>query len=163
MKKILEPFLSTWRGILKREQVVLLWKCDEGILFRCFEFDMDNIISNLISNSLYSFDREAERALEKKEITIEIKGIENGFLISYSDSGWGLVPKYKARPELILEAFESDRGAQPGEKEVEGTGMGMWIVYKTVLEYKGDIDLSMNKQLEQGFQALIRIGGGKDV
>ena len=36
-----------------------------------------------------------------------IDRLEKGLSMDYSDSGWGLIPKYKKRPELILEAFES--------------------------------------------------------
>ncbi|WP_289302194.1 sensor histidine kinase [Sporofaciens musculi] len=159
LRNMLTKFLDTWDHILKRENVRFDWECDIDIEIRCFEFDMENIISNLISNSLCSFDREAEMPLEKKEILLNFKKRTEGFLITYEDTGWGLVPKYKERPELILEAIESDRGEQPGEKEVEGTGMGMWIVNKTVKEYNGSIDLSVNRQLKRGFRMLIRIGG----
>lgn len=159
LRIMLETFLNTWYQILKREEVDFYWTCESDIELRCFEFDIENIISNLISNSLYSFDREAETVLKKKEINLDIKKMEDGFCISYTDTGWGLLPRYKERPELILEAFESNRGKQPGEDDVEGTGMGMWIVYKTVLEYNGYIDLSANKEMDSGFKINITIGG----
>ena len=54
-----------------------------------------------------------------------------------------------------MEPFES------GEKtdEEEGTGMGMWIVNKTVLEYDGVIDLSENKKIQTGFIVKMSLGG----
>lgn len=45
--------------------------------------------------------------------------------------GGGLSPKYKKRPELITEAFESDRSSSNREEDEDGTGMGMWIVKRT--------------------------------
>ena len=45
------------------------------------------------------------------------------------------------------------------EDEDFGTGMGMWIVRKTALEYDGDIDLSENKKLKSGFKTTISFGG----
>lgn len=159
LKRMLDSFLKTWNKILDREQVEFSWKCEPDIEFKCFEFDIENIISNLISNSLYSFDREAETILERKAISLMFTKTEDGFTIIYSDTGWGLLSKYKERPELILEAFESDRGSQPGEEESEGTGMGMWIVYKTILEYNGNIDLTANRKSKNGFQVVISLGG----
>ncbi len=159
IKEILRDFMETWRDILERNNVRLLFSCDEDILFRCFAFDIENVISNLIANSLVSFERENDEVLEKKEIRITIEKREEGFIIYYEDTGWGLTPKYKKRPERILEALESDRGI-PGEREDEdGTGMGMWIVNRTVLEYNGGINLSENRLLSKGFKANISFGG----
>ena len=154
---MLKEFLLNWKAILKRNGVNLIFSCDEDIIFRCFAFDIENIISNLISNSLASFDREGERALEKKEIYLDINKREEGFILHYEDTGWGLSDKYKKRPDLITEAFESDKSSSVGEED--GTGMGMWIVKRTVLEYNGDIDLSENKTLGIGFKISISLGG----
>ena len=52
------------------------------------------------------------------------------------------IDKYKKRPEIITEAFESSRVAV-GQEE---SGTGMLILKKTVLEYNGSIDLSENQR-----------------
>ena len=41
--------MGTWKEILERNDVQLIFSCDEDILFRCFAFDVENIISNFIS------------------------------------------------------------------------------------------------------------------
>ena len=159
IKELLKDFMGTWKEILERNDVQLIFACDEDILFRCFAFDVENIISNFISNSLASFEREKEEVLDKKEIKVTIEKREEGFILYYEDTGWGLTPKYKKRPELILEAFESDRGIPSESKDEDGTGMGMWIVNRTILEYNGDIDLSENKIMSKGFKAIVSFGG----
>ena len=159
IKEMLQDYVSTWEKILNRNGVNLSVKCDEDILFRCFPFDIENVISNLISNSITSFERETEKILERKDIIVIIRKEENGFVLCYEDTGWGLTPKYKNRPELITEPFESDKGNGSENEEDDGTGMGMWIVKKTALEYDGDIDLSENKTLEIGFKTNISFGG----
>lgn len=158
LKEMLHDFLNTWETILKKNNVSLEVECDDNIVFRCFAFDIENVISNLISNSLFSFERECDKVLDEKIIKIRIQDAENGFVLCYEDTGWGLTPKYKQRPELITEAFESDRNTANKEEE-EGTGMGMWIVKRTALEYDGAIDLSENKTLDMGFRARISFGG----
>lgn len=157
IKDMLSKFLKTWENILEKNMIIFNHQCDEQIEFWCFEFDIENIISNLISNSLNSFDREMDAVLETKEINLIIKNTETGLEISYWDTGWGLIDKYKKRPEIITEAFESSRVAV-GQEE-SGTGMGMWIVKKTVLEYNGSIDLSENQRKEKGFYIKIQMGG----
>lgn len=156
INKMLTPFLNTWKDILEKNHIDLLHSCDKDIEFLCFEFDIENIISNLISNSMASFDREGQTVLEKKEIRIDIASQGNGFIIDYRDTGWGLIDKYKSRPELIMEAFESSRN-MVGQEE-EGTGMGMWIVNRTVKEYNGNIDLSQNLKEDRGFYIKINLG-----
>jgi len=156
---LLTDFLKNWEAILKRNDVELIVECDDDINFKCFAFDIENIISNLISNSLFSFDKESDQALEKKEIHVFVEKREEGFIVYYEDTGWGLSPKYKKRPELITEAFESDRSSSNREEDEDGTGMGMWIVKRTILEYNGDIDLNPNKTMKTGFKAIISLGG----
>ena len=157
IKDMLSKFLETWKNILEKNAIIFNQQCDAEIEFWCFEFDIENIISNLISNSLNSFDREMDAVLETKEIDLVIKKTETGFEMNYWDTGWGLIDKYKKRPEIITEAFESSRVAV-GQEE-SGTGMGMWIVKRTVLEYNGDIDLSRNQREKKGFYIRIQMGG----
>ena len=38
-----------------------------------------------------------------------------------------------------------------------GTGMGMWIVNNTVLEYRGKMDLEQNIKTKSGFYATISL------
>ena len=156
---MLKEFLENWKAILQRSSVELILDCDDNINFKCFAFDIENIISNLISNSLFSFDKENNQILEKKEIHIAVRKREDGFIIYYEDTGWGLSSKYKNRPDLITEAFESDRSSSNREEDEDGTGMGMWIVKRTILEYNGDINLNANKTMKVGFKAVISIGG----
>ena len=158
IQAMLKQYMNTWKDILDKSNTALVYGCDSDIELWCFEFDIENIISNLIANSLASFDREMDRRLEKREIRLDISGLGKGLCMDYQDSGWGLIPKYKKRPELILEPFESGHRFD-GEDEDDGTGMGMWIVNRTISEYNGTIDLSENRRTETGFYAKIILGG----
>lgn len=158
IRTMLEQYMNTWNDILNKSGTDLIYECDSDIELWCFEFDIENIISNLIANSLASFDKEMDRRLEKREINLNIFRFESGLSMDYRDSGWGLIPKYKKRPELILEPFESGHHFD-GEDEDDGTGMGMWIVNRTISEYNGAIDLSENQRTETGFYVKIILGG----
>lgn len=158
IQTMLGQYMITWKDILDKSSTAFIYECDPDIELWCFEFDIENIISNLIANSLASFDREMDRKLEKREICLNISRLEYGLSMDYRDSGWGLISKYKKRPELILEPFESGHHFD-GEDEDDGTGMGMWIVNRTISEYNGTIDLSKNQRTETGFYAKIILGG----
>lgn len=158
VQAMLEQYMNIWRDILNKSGTALIYECDSDIELWCFEFDIENIISNLIVNSLASFDREMDRKLERREISLDISRVGESLCMDYQDSGWGLIPKYKKRPELILEPFESGHHFD-GEDEDDGTGMGMWIVNRTISEYNGTIDLSKNQRIETGFCVRIILGG----
>lgn len=57
--------------------------------------------------------------------------------------------KYKSNPNLILEPLETSSRNSQGE--LIGTGMGMWIVNKTIGEYKGEMDLSKTWKQQMDF------------
>lgn len=51
--------------------------------------------------------------------------------------------------------MESDK--RNGMGEPIGTGMGMWIINRTVAEYSGSIDLADNTKHTSGFYATINL------
>ncbi len=117
---------------------------------RCFPYEIDTILSNLISNSTASFEK--VKTPEKK-IYIDVKEENENIRIDYSDTGAGLDAIYKNNPEKTLEVFETDKRNASGEKI--GTGMGLWIVNNTVQEYGGKIDLSRNMAEKTGYYITI--------
>ena len=62
---------------------------------------------------------------------------------------------YKKNPTKILQAFETGKRNAAGE--LVGTGMGMWIVNNTVLEYRGKIELDKNIRTKTGFYVTISL------
>ena len=71
----------------------------------------------------------------------------------------GLSNAYRNNPNLILEQFESDRKNELGE--LNGTGMGMYILKTIVDTYNGVVDLDENRRLEKGFRVRILLKGVK--
>lgn len=145
VNELLSKLISDWESALSPKNIKITSSIDD-ILFKCFPYEIESILNNLIANSSSSFD--ATRIAEKR-INISIRSIENGIIIKYSDSGIGLSDTYKKNPRLILEPLESDKRSINGE--IIGTGMGMWIINRIVNEYNGSIDLSENKICDKGF------------
>ncbi len=145
---IIKPLVRSWNATLKVKKihVGLMNDEQEEILLKCFPFEIETIINNLIANSVASFDR---KRTKKYEIVIRIWEEDNYVVIDYSDTGAGLSPAFKKEPRKTLEPFESDKRDTSGT--LIGTGMGLWIVNNTVNDYGGYIELEKNKVAETGY------------
>lgn len=153
LKHLLQELVKSWNDVASNKKILVNLYIDE-ITFKCFPYEIESIFNNLITNSITSFD---SVKVEKKEIQIRVSATEFGIIIEYEDTGTGLSSAYKKNPQLIIEPFETDKRNENGESI--GTGMGMWIIAKTVSEYNGTIDLSKNIECESGFHIKITLSG----
>lgn len=145
---ILVPLIRSWSATLKVKNILIELENEEKeeILLKCFPFEIETIINNLVANSVASFER---KRAEKYKIIIKVYE-ENGYvIIEYSDTGAGLSSIYKKEPRKTLNPFESDKRDAGGN--LIGTGMGLWIVNNTVNDYSGYIDLEKNKVAGTGY------------
>ena len=133
---------------MKAKHIEIIYKGNlkKEIYLKCFPYEIDTIISNLIANSTASFDKVR---MKEQKIYIDVKEENEYIRIDYHDTGAGLDPIYKKNPEKTLEVFETDKRNSSGEKI--GTGMGLWIVNNTVEDYGGKVDLSKNIIEETGY------------
>lgn len=151
--------LTSWEKILIQKGISISFICsEETVNFYCHHFELESIVNNLLTNSFFAFTTPVPRD-KKIKITLGIKN-EN-ILLSYEDNGPGLPKVFKENPDLILAAMESEKRDENGE--LIGTGMGMWIIDRTVKDYKGELDLSKNKTEEIGFHMdiILKRGGRK--
>jgi len=149
--QFIQELASAWQQILDEKNIyITLHLPDDEIKLRCFPYEMDIIVNNLITNSVTSL---CEANSEEKRIDISLSKKENSIILDYSDNGPGLPAAYKSDPKIILESFESSRVDENGD--VIGTGMGMWLIKRTVLEHNGTIDLTRNTKECNGFYCRI--------
>ena len=154
ISKAIADLSESWNQTLASKAIHVNFenKQKEEVILRCFPYEIETIVNNLITNSVASFER---IRLDKKDIIIKITENDNYVIIDYSDTGAGLIDKYKEKPEKILQAFET--GKRNASGELIGTGMGMWIVNNTVLEYRGKINLEKNIGTNSGFYVTISL------
>lgn len=152
--KNISKLTESWNQTLENKKIKIEFSAlgSDEIMLKCFPYEIETIVNNLITNSVASF--ESIRS-EKRVIIIKIYEDDEYVWIEYSDTGAGLIDKYKGNPGEILEAFETSKRDSDGE--LVGTGMGMWIVNNTVLDYKGSIDLSKNIETKEGFHVTISL------
>ncbi|MBC2176651.1 GHKL domain-containing protein [Listeria booriae] len=139
---LIEALCASWQSVLTSERVDIQFiGTDEGLLYRCFPFEIESVVNNLISNSISAFDSVCQQY--NRKILVELKKLNKGFKIIYSDKGPGLPDKYKKNPREILIPLETGK--------TDGTGLGMWIVDTIVKDYNGEVNLSKNS-LQKGFR-----------
>ena len=142
---IIQRSISKWKSV-QNNKIDYVYVENEEIEIRCFPFDFETIVSNLVTNSSTIFKN---HKVEKPTIKIEIGRKDDKFYIKYSDNGPGLCEAFKREPQKILKQGVTDRRNANGE--VVGTGMGLWIVDSIIQNYKGHIDLRKNIEKETGF------------
>ena len=152
---LVTSYIDRWTKVTEGKNIRYRYT-PQNISFKCFPYEIESILTNLITNSIASFNISKTEGPEIS-IDIDLAPDHDGILISYTDNGRGLSRKYKDDPEKILKAFETDKETTNGEKT--GTGMGMWIVNSIVNDYKGNLDLSKNKTSDTGFHAQIYLKG----
>ncbi|MFY3791816.1 ATP-binding protein [Ureibacillus sp. MALMAid1270] len=153
LQHLLQGLVSSWNDVASNKGIRVNLSIEE-IKFKCFPYELETLFNNLITNSITSFD---SISVDNKEINIKVYNSDSGIIIDYFDTGSGLSKGYKNNPREILKPHETDKFNELGEKI--GTGMGMWIIDKTVGEYNGEIDLSKNISSPSGFHIKIKLNG----
>ncbi len=141
---------KNWKKVLKSKDIKLELVDnlkDKNYSFRAFEMDISTIFSNLINNSIDSF--ESLKKVQNREIKIE-SSIKNETLeFIYSDNGAG-IPKVFTTKEDIFLAFTTSKKNRKGDEI--GTGLGMYLVKSVIDDNNGDIDIL---ETDKGFKVKI--------
>ena len=139
-------FEQTWKEALKGKSIKIHLDGDARLqdCVRGFEMDLDSIFNNFVTNSVASLLRTPRN---DKQITISWKSDHGYMVIDFEDNGMGLAEEYKAKPEVIFNAFETSTVNKDGEKT--GTGMGLFIVKGIIDGYK-DSSINITK-IDNGF------------
>ena len=151
LKAFISQLCDSWKQVLSGKEIHIIDEYpDNEVTYRCFPYEIEIILNNLITNSA-TILRDLNE--ERKEIRITLLDQQSNIVLGYSDNGPGLASAYKSNPDLILEPFESNKMNELGE--LVGTGMGMWLIKRTVSDYNGSVDLSQNRSEPKGFYCKI--------
>jgi signal transduction histidine kinase len=128
-----------WSRIFKRKDIKFELINNIGGLnydFRAFEMDMTTIFSNLINNSIDSF--EERNIIDERIIQISYGITEKGFEINYFDNGKGLDKTFTNKEDIFL-AFTTSKVDRHGNEI--GTGLGMYLVKSVIDDNNGSIQI----------------------
>ena len=106
--------------------------------------DMTTIFSNLINNSIDSF--EERKIIDERIIKITYGITEKGFEINYCDNGKGLDKTFENKEDIFL-AFTTSKVDRHGNEI--GTGLGMYLVKSVIDDNNGNVQIL---EPEKGFE-----------
>lgn len=130
---------ESWKRIFKRKDINLsvLNKIGNHLYdFRAFEMDLTTIFSNLINNSIDSFEQ--RKTIGDRNIVIEFEIINNRLQIVFSDNGKGLDRAFENREDIFL-PFTTSKKDRTGNEI--GTGLGMYLVKSVIDDNNGNIEI----------------------
>ena len=130
---------SIWSKIFKLKDIHLIVNDNTKNVdysFRAFEMDLDTIFTNLINNSIDSFNN--LNKVQERNITISLELDSNEIVITYSDNGSGLSSVFQEKEEIFLPFTTSKKDRKGNEI---GTGLGMYLVKNIVDDNNGNIDI----------------------
>lgn len=130
---------DSWKRIFKRRDINLSIVNKIGIHsydFRAFEMDLTTIFSNLINNSIDSFEQ--RKTIEDRNIIIEFEIINNRLEIIFSDNGKGLDIAFENKEDIFL-PFTTSKKDRTGNEI--GTGLGMYLVKSVIDDNNGNIEI----------------------
>lgn len=139
IKPYLETLRDEWNNTLEERQVKLTVDVAEASLsIRAYEIDLDCIFNNLIINSADAFKRTGFSGI--RNINIHARSGSSNVVFTYSDSGPGLHPDIVDPKNIFKPTFTTKKNSL-GEET--GTGLGMWLLEKTLDEYNGKAALGV--------------------
>lgn len=140
---LLKDYKRSWNPALSFYSINFLVPDEfrKKFMFRVFPIDIDTIFNNLIANSIEVFTKRKDAGNER-EIIIDLyeerKDSKKYMVITYEDSGPGLLPDIKNNYDIFEPHFTTKRDSVGNEI---GTGLGMWMVKATSDEYNGTIKI----------------------
>jgi signal transduction histidine kinase len=133
----LQNLRDEWLSTLAERQVeIAVDVANKNLSLRAYEIDLDCIFNNLIINSADAFKRVGFAGERKINISAQEFGSKVSF--AYSDSGPGLSKDISNPMDIFKPTFTTKRN-NLGEEV--GTGLGMWLIEKTIEEYAGSVKL----------------------
>ena len=146
-----KSFIESWSRILNKKDIkikIIDNTKDFDYDFRAFEMDMSTIFTNLINNSIDSFNNLGR--IQERTISIELNTInEEKIEILYSDNGKGLDSIFGEKEDIFLPFTTSKKDRKGNEI---GTGLGMYLVKSVIDDNNGDIEIL---EPNEGFSILI--------
>jgi len=133
-QELMESVVDLYQGRLFNSniQVVSKYKSTKRVL--CFENDIRQVLNNLIANAVEAMRHGGRLFLCSRDAT-DWKTGRTGVRITVADTGHGMSEEVRQR---IFEAFYTT-------KEVNGTGLGLWISHGIVSRHHGSLTLKSSQ------------------
>ena len=129
---LLQKVISFFEQEVMSKNIQLSSKIADNIFVEGNKEELEELFSNLISNSVKYMSKDGPRG-----ITLTLAGDESNAVITLQDTGIGI------RPENLQNLFKKFYRVKEDEtKGIQGTGLGLVICKKIVDMHKGTIDVT---------------------
>ena len=129
-KDLVEAVLNLYQGRLANSGIQVETSFSSSTEILCFENDIRQVLNNLIANALDAMRQTGGRLLVRAHDITDHTG-RTGIRITVADTGHGMSPDVRDR---IFEPFYTT-------KELNGTGLGLWISHGIVNRHHGRLTL----------------------
>lgn len=158
LKLEIEAIVTSWKLILNEKHIELnaSYSCDtdENLLWNFAPVDLYIILNNFFLNSAWFLEREYN---PERKIDVDVHFDVNSISMKLINNGPELDERYKYNPDKIFELGETSKTEQNGDKRISsGTGLGLWILRKTVERYRGDVHVITPMKDSFGISIYIR-------
>lgn len=137
---ILDSVLTLYQSRLAGSQVTVERRFQRTAPILCYPGELRQVFANLIGNA-FDATRNGGRIILRERAGVHSKTGQHGIRITVADTGQGMSAEVKAH---LFEAFYST-------KELQGTGLGLWISKGLIEKHGGVIRFrSSTKQANSG-------------
>ncbi len=128
--------ISIYQGRLVNSNVEVEKRIRTTSRVRCFEGEIRQVLSNLISNAIDAMHPHGGRLLMRGREGTDWKTGRKGLILTVADTGSGMSPATTAK---IFEPFFTT-------KEIGGTGLGLWVSHEIVERHGGTLAVRSSQQ-----------------
>jgi signal transduction histidine kinase len=137
-ERLIDSVLSIYHGKILNAGVQLRERSRALKPVRCFEGEIRQVISNLISNSLDAMSGQHCCLMVRTRLATNWKTLEKGVIITVADNGSGMSAATRAR---LFDPFFTTKG-------VTGTGLGLWVSKEIVDRHHGTLRVKSSESPE---------------
>ena len=124
---LLENVVSIYQGRIVNSHVQVEWRLRAEGPVRCFEGEIRQVISNLVSNAIDAMSPIGGRLLLRSREGRNWKTGRRGMVMTVADSGVGMTAQTMAK---LFEPFFTTKG-------IGGTGLGLWVSKEIMDRHQG--------------------------
>jgi len=137
-EELVDAVLNLYQGRLANSSIKVEATYASPTTVLCFENDIRQVLNNLIANAIDAM-RQGGRLLVRAHDAIDYSSQypqgRSGIRITIADTGHGMSPSVQAR---LFEPFYTT-------KDLNGTGLGLWISAGIVLRHQGRLTFRSNQ------------------
>ncbi len=128
-EELIASVLSIYQGRLANAKVEVIARYRALRKVSCFEGEIRQVISNLVSNALDAMSADGGDLFLRTRLATNWRDGAHGVVITVADRGTGMTP---ATLEKLFDAFYTTKG-------IIGTGLGLWVSKEIIDRHNGTL------------------------